>query len=209
MRDSSFQQIIGAIARPYTDVPALLREQESLSPASEMQESRFVLDERIAAKSQEAILRIDPTAPHKVVEPMTASLYAASANLNTEGARPYIRLPSFPQASPYLILYFRGLASDIQHLVAIDMQVFSAGGLVRIEATGSPVVTLVTHSGTNGAPVTVTVTFTINAGYGAVLLKRVGETGFDWFGASLLTPSDKPGKAIAFGATSFSQFSER
>jgi hypothetical protein len=43
----------------------------------------------------------------------------------------------------------------------------------------------VTHSGTNGAPVTVTVTFTINAGYGAVLLKRVGETGFDWFGASL------------------------
>jgi len=133
MRDSSFQQIIGAIARPYTDVPALLREQEILSPASEVQESRFVLDERIAAKSQEAILRIDPTAPHKVVEPVTASLYAASANLNTEGARPYIRLPSFPQVSPYLILYFRGLASDIQHLVAIDMQVFSAGGLVRIE----------------------------------------------------------------------------
>jgi hypothetical protein len=185
MKALSFQQIIETIAKPYTDVLALLREQKILPPASEVRENRFVVDERVVDKLQEAILRIDPTAPRKVVEPTTAGLYAASANVFTEGGPPYIRLPSFPEVSPYLMLYFRGLAPESQHTVAVDMQVYSAGGTVRIEATGSPLVMLVTHSATNGAPVTVPVAFTVNAHFSAVLLQRVGETGFDWFGASL------------------------
>ena len=186
MRDSSFQQIIDMIARPYTDVLALLREQEILPSVSEGRETRFVVGERIADKLREPILRIDPAAPHKVVDAATAGLYAASADVNTESSPPYIRLSSSPAVSPYLILYFQGLTSEIQHRVAVDIQVFSSGGAIRIEATGNPVIMLVSHSATNGAPVTVPVTFTINAGYGAVLLQRVGETGFNWFGASLL-----------------------
>jgi hypothetical protein len=44
------QQLIETLVEPYTDVLALLRENKILPPASEVWETRFVLDERSADK---------------------------------------------------------------------------------------------------------------------------------------------------------------
>ena len=92
MSDLSFQQIIDTIARPYTDVPAFLREQEILPPAAEVQGTPFVVAERVVDKLQEAILRIDPTAPHRVVGSTVVDVWAAHAYVFTEGSPPFIRL---------------------------------------------------------------------------------------------------------------------
>ena len=69
-------------------------------------------------------------------------------------------------------------------MVAIDLQVFTAAGIVGITATNSPVEVRVRKS---AAPVTVPVAFTTNAeGFSGVHLSPVDDTGFDWFATSLL-----------------------
>ena len=100
---------------------------------------------------------------------------------------PYIRFESFlgaPSLPRHLVLFFTGLPPDTQHTVAVDLQVFTTGGIVYITATNSPVELRVRKSAT---PVTVPVAFTTNAeGFSGVHLSPVDETGFDWFAASLL-----------------------
>ena len=46
---------------------------------------------------------------------------------------PYLRLPSFPELNPYLIAYLFGFPSGETRNVLVDMQVFSAGGSVRLQ----------------------------------------------------------------------------
>jgi hypothetical protein len=190
MRASSLQQIIETLARPYTDVIAVLREWKMLPSASEVRETQFVIDKRIADQLREAILRIDATAPHQIVGSAIAGVLARYAHVNTEGLGrlpPYLRFePSSgaPQLLQYLVCFFMGLPAETQHTVAVDMWVSSASGKVRITATESPVEVLVSHSEN---PVTVPVAFTTNEnGSGILLLRPVDETSFDWFGASLL-----------------------
>ena len=136
------------------------------------------------------MLRIDATAPHNVVGSTVAGVYTLYANVNTGLSAPlppYIRFESFPGAPflpRHLFLFFTGLPPDTQHTVAVDMQVFTTGGIIGITATKSPVEVRVSKS---AAPVTVPVAFTTNAeGSSGVHLNPVDETGFDWFGASLL-----------------------
>jgi hypothetical protein len=163
------------------DVLATLRELQLL-PAADVQE--------IAAEGldfdrglREATVHVDPQRPH---QDGVTGLYVAEAYLNTEASPPYLRLPSFPELSPYLIVYFFGLPSAIQHTALVDMEVFSAGGSVRITATNNPSAVLVTHSGTGGERVTVPVRFTTTSdGFASLLLQRVDQTGFDWFGTDL------------------------
>ena len=190
MRKSSFQQIIETLEKPSTDVLALLRKHKILPSASEVREIQFVPDKRIANKLHEAVLHIDAAAPHHVVGPTVAGVYILYANVNTVLSAPlppYVRFESFPGAPSlprHLFFFFIGLLADTPHTVAVDLQVFTTGGTVAITATNSPVEVLVRKSAT---PVTVPVAFTTNAeGFSGVHLNPVDETGFDWFGASLL-----------------------
>jgi hypothetical protein len=190
VRELSFQQIIETLNKPDTDVLALLRKQKILPSASEVQEIEFVPDEGIADKLREAVLRIDATAPYHAVGSVVAGLYTLHANVNTVFSAPlppYVRFERFPGASllpRHPFLFFTGLPPDTRHTVTIDLQVFTTAGTVRITATKSPFEVLVNKSAT---PVTVPVAFTTNAeGSSSVHLNPVDDTGFDWFGASLL-----------------------
>ena len=190
MKESSFLQIIETLNTPYTDVLALLRKHKILPSASEVQETEFVLDQRIADRLQEALLHIDAAAPHHVAGSTVAGVYTLHANVNTvfpAPLPPYVRFENFPGAPSlprHLFLFFMGLPPDTQHTVAIDLQVFTTGGIVAITATKSPVEVRVRKSAT---PVTVPVAFTTTAeGSSSVHLSPVDETGFDWFAASLL-----------------------
>ena len=82
MKESSFQQIIETLDTPDTDVLALLRKHRILPSASEVQKTQFVLDEAIADRLQEAVLRIDATAPYHVVGSTVAGVYALHAKVN-------------------------------------------------------------------------------------------------------------------------------
>ena len=190
MKESSFQQIIGTLDTPDTDLLALLRKHRILPADSEVQETQFVLDEAIADRLQEAVLRIDASAPHHVVGAMVAGVYTLHAKVNTVFSAPlppYIRFESFPGVPSlprHLFLFFTGLPPDTQHTVAVDLQVFTGGGIVGITATNSPVEVRVRKSAT---PVTVPVAFTTTAeGFSGVHLSPVDQTEFDWFAASLL-----------------------
>jgi hypothetical protein len=158
MKELSFRKMIETLETPCTDMLALLRKHKILPSASEVHETPFLLDERIADRRVEPVLRIDATAPHHVVGATVAGVYSLHANVNTVLSAPlppYIRFENFPGAPSLprrLFLFFFGLPLDTQHTVAVDLQVFTTGGIVAITATNSSVEVRVSKSAT---PVTV------------------------------------------------------
>jgi hypothetical protein len=133
-----------------------------------------------------AMLHVDPSHAYVTGDAgAVSSVYATDCNL-ASGEGGFLRFPSFPELSPYLIVYFTGVPAGVQRTVLLTMQVYSTGGTVRVTGTNNPNALLVTHAGTGGATITVPIVVTPTAeGFASLLLQRVGETGFDWLGADL------------------------
>jgi hypothetical protein len=164
---------------------AALRELGLVPPADGHDEQMFVPDKDFAPAA--AITHLDPHTLHRTDGATGVSgVYVAETYISTESDPPYLRLPSFPEASPYLIIYFMGRAAAAQFTATLDMQVFSTGGSVRITATNSPAATILSNAATGGARVRVPIFFTTTGdGFASLLIQRIGETGFDWFGVDL------------------------
>ncbi|MFE3445178.1 hypothetical protein ACFXNW_19280 [Nocardia sp. NPDC059180] len=136
------------------------------------------------------LVHLDPNTPFKMDGATgRSSVYSTDTSIATGGTATnpaYFRLPSFPESSPYLIIYFHGRQSGKQFTATLDLEVFSSGGSVRISATNNPLAVILSHAATGGARVRVPVNFTTTAdGYGSLLIQRIGQTGFDWFGVDL------------------------
>jgi hypothetical protein len=105
-------------------------------------------------------------------------MHVSDCSLSTEAEPPYLRLPSVPELNPYLIAYLFGFPSGETRNVLVDMQVFSAGGSVRLTATGNPTGVTV---GFTSFPIAVPISLTTTAdGFASVFVQRNGQTGFDW-----------------------------
>ena len=127
-----------------------------------------------------AVAHIDPRQPRATATLAGArmGMYVTDCSLSTEAEPPYLRLPSFPQLNPYLIAYLFGFPSGETRNVLVDMQVFSAGGSVRLTATGNPTGVTV---GFTSFPIAVPISLTTTAeGFASVFVQRNGQTGFDW-----------------------------
>lgn len=133
------------------------------------------------------IVHIDPQTLHRTDGATgVTGVYVQDTLISTESTPPYLRLPSFPEYFPYLIIYFMGRPAGRQFTATLDVQVYSSGGSIRIGATNNPTDTILSHSATGGARVKVPIVFTTTAdGFASVILQRIGETGFDWHGVDL------------------------
>jgi hypothetical protein len=175
------------LAEPENDKFSALRAQGLIPDEAGRESQEFMVGDTSTFDLGSVKVHLDPQSPHATDSGTGVfGTFASDAYVNTEGAPPYIRLPSFPEYSPYLISWFFGLTPATQYTALVDMQVYSVGGSVRISAVENPSVVLVTNAGTGGARVSVPIILTTRAdGYGSLLLQRVGETGFDWLGVDL------------------------
>lgn len=142
-----------------------------------------VLDGAVAAATA-AIGRVDPRQSRATLSGgRTLGMYVQDCLISTEASPAYHRLPSFPQYSPYHIVYLMGFGANETHTVNVTLQVYSAGGSVTITTTGSPsAMTL----GQSSVPLTIPVTVRTTAqGFASIFIQRVGATGFDWFAADV------------------------
>lgn len=109
-------------------------------------------------------------------------MYVQDCLISTEAQPAYHRLPSFSSHSPYHIVYLLGFPANEAHTVNVTLQVYSAG-TVRITGTGSPAALVI---GQSSIRLTVPVGVKTSAsGFASILIQRVGQTGFDWFGADV------------------------
>ncbi|MGW6129125.1 hypothetical protein ACWFNE_03775 [Cellulomonas sp. NPDC055163] len=127
--------------------------------------------------------RVDPRQSRAVLSGgRVLGMYVQDCLISTEAQPAYHRLPSFSTHFPYHIVYLLGFPANEAHTVNVTLQVFSAG-TVRITGTGSPAAVVV---GQSSIRLTVPVEVRTTAGgFASVMVQRVGQTGFDWFGADV------------------------
>lgn len=188
---SSTTAALPTLARPVSDLSRLLRETDPVRLLPMLRsggflgapdrEVEYAAGPAVARPTRDgAVAHLDPRRPRAeaTLAGARVGMYVSDCYLDTEAEPPYLRLPSFADHSPFLIAYLLGFPPGETRNALVDLQVFSAGGSVRLTATGNPTGVTV---GFTSFPVAVPIGLTTTAeGFASIFVQRVGETGFDW-----------------------------